>query len=126
MSKKVLITGGAGYIGSVLTPILLEKGYEVCVIDNLMFDQISLLSCFHNKNFTFINGDAMDENLIRQEVAKADIIIPLAALVGAPLCKRNPKLAKMILILHYLILKNLMMKMKKSIIITYLLNLLGR
>lgn len=47
--KKVLITGGAGYIGSVLTPILLEKGYEVCVIDNLMFDQISLLSCFHNK-----------------------------------------------------------------------------
>ena len=96
MSKKVLITGGAGYIGSVLTPILLEKGYEVCVIDNLMFDQISLLSCSHNKNFTFINGDAMDENLIKQEVAKADIIIPLAALVGAPLCKRNPKLAKMI------------------------------
>lgn len=49
MLKKVLITGGAGYIGSVLTPILLEKGYEVCVIDNLMFDQISLLSCSHNK-----------------------------------------------------------------------------
>ncbi|HDZ4932287.1 TPA: NAD-dependent epimerase/dehydratase [Campylobacter jejuni] len=96
MSKKVLITGGAGYIGSVLTPILLEKGYEVCVIDNLMFDQISLLACSHNKKFTFINGDAMDENLIKQEVAKSDIIIPLAALVGAPLCKRNPKLAKMI------------------------------
>ena len=88
MSKKVLITGGAGYIGSVLTPILLEKGYEVCVIDNLMFDQISLLSCSHHKNFTFINGDAMDEKLIKQEVAKADVIIPLAALVGAPLCIR--------------------------------------
>ncbi len=96
MPKKVLITGGAGYIGSVLTPILLEKGYKVCVIDNLMFDQIPLLSCSHNKNFTFINGDALDEKLIKQEVVKADIIIPLAALVGAPLCKRNPKLARMV------------------------------
>lgn len=96
MLKKVLITGGAGYIGSVLTPILLQKGYEVCVIDNLMFNQISLLPCFYNKNFTFINGDAMDENLIKREVVKSDIIIPLAALVGAPLCKRNPKLAKMV------------------------------
>lgn len=96
MPKKVLITGGAGYIGSVLTPVLLEKGYEVCVIDNLMFDQVSLLSCAYNKNFTFINGDALDAELIKQEVSKADVIIPLAALVGAPLCKKNAKLARMI------------------------------
>ncbi|MFQ6343012.1 NAD-dependent epimerase/dehydratase family protein [Campylobacter sp. VTCC 70190] len=96
MPKKVLITGGAGYIGSVLTPVLLEKGYEVCVIDNLMFDQVSLLSCAYNKNFTFINGDVLDAELIKQEVSKADVIIPLAALVGAPLCKKNAKLARMI------------------------------
>lgn len=53
MLKKVLITGGAGYIGSVLAPILFQKGYEVCVIDNLMFNQISLLPCFYNKKFYF-------------------------------------------------------------------------
>lgn len=94
--KKVLITGGAGYIGSVLTPELLEKGFEVTVIDNLMYDQISLLNCAKYKNFNFILGDVLDEALLKEQVAKHDIIIPLAALVGAPLCKRNPKLARMI------------------------------
>lgn len=96
MPKKVLITGGAGYIGSVLTPILLSKGYEVCVIDNLMYNQTPLLSCVSHQNFNFINADALDESLIKKEVAKVDIIIPLAALVGAPLCKKNPKLARMV------------------------------
>lgn len=93
---KVLITGGSGYIGSVLTPSLLAKGYEVCVIDNLMFGQTSLLTCVHDKNFIFINGDVLDESLVKKEAVKADIIIPLAALVGAPLCKKNPKLARMV------------------------------
>ena len=97
MKKEcVLVSGGAGYIGSVLSPILLSKGYEVCVIDNLMYGQTSILSCASYQKFNFINGDALDEALIKKEVAKADIIIPLAALVGAPLCKKNPKLARMI------------------------------
>lgn len=93
---KVLITGGAGYIGSVLTHTLLEKGYQVCVVDNLMYNQVSLLGCVHYKGFRFINGDCLDEALIKREVANVDVIIPLAAFVGAPLCKRNPKLAKMV------------------------------
>lgn len=96
MSKNVLITGGAGYIGSVLVPTLLNKGFNVKVIDNLMFGQVSLLSCFHHKNFEFILGDVLDTTLLEREIKKADIIIPLAALVGAPLCKRSPRLARMI------------------------------
>ncbi|KGI55284.1 NAD-dependent epimerase/dehydratase family protein [Campylobacter sp. MIT 97-5078] len=94
MAKSVLITGGAGYIGSVLTPILLDKGYAVTVIDNLMFDQVSLLSCVKYKNFSFILGDVLDKSLLEAQVKKHDIIIPLAALVGAPLCKRSPRLAR--------------------------------
>ena len=96
MPQRVLITGGAGYIGSVLTPTLLAKGYEVTVLDNLMFDQISLLSCACYKNFHFVNGSVLDKPLLEKEATKADIIIPLAALVGAPLCKQNPKLARMV------------------------------
>ena len=87
--KKILITGGAGYIGSVLTPSLLNLGYQVTVIDNLMFNQSSLLSVVNNKNFAFIKGDVRDKALIEKQVKTHDIIIPLAALVGAPLCARN-------------------------------------
>lgn len=96
MSQKVLITGGAGYIGSILTPTLLEKGYEICVIDNLTFGQNSLLNCARYEKFRFINGDVLDFALLESEAKKADIIIPLAALVGAPLCKKSPKLARMV------------------------------
>ncbi len=96
MSKKVFITGGAGYIGSVLCPKLLENGYEVTVLDNLLFDQSSLNSCAAYKKFQFINGDALDKDKVKKEVAKADIIISLVALVGAPLCKKSSKLARMI------------------------------
>lgn len=93
---NVLVTGGAGYIGSMLVPTLLEKGYSVSVIDNLSFKQDSLLSCARYEKFNFILGDVLDTSLIKKEVAKADVLIPLAALVGAPLCKKNPTLARMI------------------------------
>lgn len=94
--EKVLVTGGAGYIGSLLVPTLLDKGYKVSVIDNLFFNQTSLLSLAHNANFEFILGDVLNKDLLANEVKKADIIIPLAALVGAPLCKRSPKLARLV------------------------------
>lgn len=96
MNKRVLITGGAGYIGSVLTLYLLEQGFTVTVLDNLYYKQFSLLSCFARPGFRFIQGDVCDESLIEKEVAKADIIIPLAAIVGAPACARAPLLAQQI------------------------------
>jgi nucleoside-diphosphate-sugar epimerase len=91
---KVLITGGAGYIGSVLTPLLLEKGFSVTVLDNLYYKQHSLLHCFSNPKFRFVQGDACNEAVMAEEIKKADVIIPLAAIVGAPACDRTPLLAK--------------------------------
>ena len=91
---KILITGGAGYIGSVLSPTLLGLGHEVTVLDNFMFRQNSLTDCCHYATFQVVRGDCRDENLMKQLVAKADVIIPLAALVGAPLCDRDPVAAQ--------------------------------
>lgn len=87
--KKVLVTGGAGYIGSILVPTLLEKGYEVTVLDTLMFGQSTLLDLCINPKFSFINGDVRDVNLLKKIIPHFDVIIPLAALVGAPLCKKD-------------------------------------
>lgn len=92
----VLITGGAGYIGSVLTPLLLQEGYKVTVVDNLMYKQVSLLDCFSHPDFHFVKGDASDETLMKKLLPTADIIIPLAAIVGAPACKMLPSLAKLV------------------------------
>lgn len=89
---KVLVTGGAGYIGSVLVGKLLKK-YQVTVLDNLMYDKTSLLQHVSNKNFTFIKGDVRDEELLKKLVQEHNIIIPLAALVGAPLCDKDKQLA---------------------------------
>ena len=86
---KILITGGAGYIGSILVPTLLAKGYEVTVLDNFMFRQNSLADCCQYDNFQVVRGDCRDESTIKQLLKDADIIIPLAALVGAPLCKND-------------------------------------
>ena len=93
---KILITGGAGYIGSILTQKLLSANYEVTVIDNLFYGQNSLIDCCKYPNFKFIRGDILDYDLINSEIKKNDVIIPLAAIVGAPACKNNKKLSKLI------------------------------
>ena len=87
--SDILITGGAGYIGSVLTPELLRLGHRVTVIDNFLYKQSSLLDCCMNKNFTIVNGDARDEELIKKHIKGKDYIFPLAALVGFPLCDKD-------------------------------------
>jgi len=90
--KKVLITGGAGYLGSVLTEVLLNKGYVVTVLDNLSYKQTSVAPFVFNPNFDFILGDVTNESLLKSLVEKHDVIIPLAAIVGMPACKANPEL----------------------------------
>ena len=89
MPERVLITGGAGYIGSVLTPTLLAEGYAVTVLDTFTHGDASLAACCAYEGFEPVRGDARDERLVRELAAKADIVIPLAALVGAPLCDRD-------------------------------------
>jgi nucleoside-diphosphate-sugar epimerase len=90
--KKVLITGGAGYLGSVLTEVLLNKGYQVTVLDNLIYKQTSVAPFSYNKNFKFILGDVTIESTLKPLVESHDTIIPLAAIVGMPACKANPEM----------------------------------
>ncbi len=90
--KKILITGGAGYLGSVLTEVLLNNGYNVTVIDNLLYKQTSVAPFTYNKNFNFILGDVTDNLLLKKLVEENDVIIPLAAIVGMPACKLQPEL----------------------------------
>lgn len=89
MKYKILVTGGAGYLGSVMIPELLRAGHDVTVLDNFMFAQNALLECCHLPSFHVIRGDARDPALIKNAVKDKDFIFPLAALVGAPLCKRD-------------------------------------
>lgn len=88
-SMRILITGGAGYLGSVLTPTLLGLGHEVTVLDNFYFGQNSLTDCCHYPTFQVRRGDCRDESTVKPLMAKADVIVPLAALVGVPLCNQD-------------------------------------
>ena len=90
---KVLITGGAGYLGSVITETLLDNGYHVTCLDKLIFNQVSLLPYTSNPNFKFVYGDVRNEELLERLWNEADVIIPLAAIVGFPACDAEPQLA---------------------------------
>lgn len=103
--SRVLITGGAGYIGSVLAEQLLLQNHFVTILDKQMYNKTSLLSCIkYNDKFNFIRGDVRNNNVLKDLVTKHDIVIPLAALVGAPLCDRNPIDAELI---NYQHIKNI-------------------
>lgn len=91
---KILVTGGAGYLGSVLVNMLLEQNYAVVVLDKLLFNQTSLLQYTSNPKFKFIYGDVRNEPLLEKLCNEADVIIPLAAIVGFPACAADPKLAR--------------------------------
>src|SRR3954469_18995590 len=90
MSHKILVTGGAGYLGSTMVPLLLDAGHEVTVLDNFMYGQNSLAHVCHHPKFSVVRGDIRIENNIKPLLRNADIVIPLAAYVGAPLCLADP------------------------------------
>ena len=88
--EKILVTGGAGYLGSIMVPKLLNKGYKVTVVDNFMYKQNSLNHICNDPNFNIINDDVRLKSVINPLLKENDTIIPLAAYVGAPLCKKDP------------------------------------
>lgn len=90
MTYNILVTGGAGYIGSVLVPDLLNAGHKVTVLDNFYYKQTSLQHICYHPNFNVMKGDIRIKETMQKAVKDADIIIPLAALVGAPLCNQDP------------------------------------
>lgn len=90
MATKILVTGGAGYIGSILIPVLLDAGYEVTVVDNFMYQENSLASSCAHPRFRVVRSDVRVMDVMVPLLAKSDMVIPLAALVGAPICDRDP------------------------------------
>ncbi|MCB0337794.1 MAG: NAD-dependent epimerase/dehydratase, partial [Bdellovibrionales bacterium] len=93
---RILVTGGAGYIGSTLVPLLLEAGHSVTVLDNFMYQQAPLLSSCHNDKLQIIRGDVRNESLITKLVSGSDAILPLACITGAPACDRDPITARQV------------------------------
>jgi nucleoside-diphosphate-sugar epimerase len=93
---KVHVTGGAGYLGSVLVPEMLARGWAVTVLDNFMFRQATLLDCCRYENFRIVRGDSRERAVVEPLLRDADAIIPLAALVGAPICDYDPTSARTI------------------------------
>jgi len=94
MGNNILVTGGAGYLGSIMVPELLKAGHKVTVLDNFMYGQNSLAHVCHDPNFNAVRGDVRTKDKIAPLLKDAEIIIPLAALVGAPLCDSSPIEAK--------------------------------
>ena len=90
---KILVTGGAGYVGTCLLPLLLSAGHQVRVMDNLLFSGVGLLPYFQNPNFEFVKGDVRDFPTVQRAADGCDIIVHLAAIVGFPACIRDPQLA---------------------------------
>jgi len=90
MKFNILVTGGAGYLGSTMVPDLLAAGHKVTVLDNFMFKQASLNHCCYHPNFSVVKGDIRQKDTMSKLMKEADVIIPLAALVGAPLCSLDP------------------------------------
>jgi nucleoside-diphosphate-sugar epimerase len=88
---KLLITGGAGYIGSVLTRQLLKKNYKVKVLDNLLFGGESIIELLNDENFEFIKGDICDESILRETLKDVEAVVNLAAIVGDPACAKDPE-----------------------------------
>lgn len=93
MRYNLLVSGGAGYLGSILVPMLLDRDHHVTILDNFMYGQTSLAECCADPNFTIIRGDCRDMNMVNELLKDADFFIPLAAIVGAPVCDRDPGLA---------------------------------
>lgn len=113
---RVLVTGGAGYIGSILVPDFLARGYEVTVVDNFAYRPTSLLECCSNPNFRIIRGDVRDSAMMTKEYVKHDVIVPLAAIVGAPACKRQPEAATAI---HVGAIRDMVGKLGKDQMVLY-------
>jgi nucleoside-diphosphate-sugar epimerase len=90
MTYNILVTGGAGYLGSTMVPDLLAAGHKVTVLDNFMFKQASLNHVCHHPNFSIVKGDIRVESTMAPLMKSADVIIPLAALVGAPCAALTP------------------------------------
>ena len=90
MSCNILVTGGAGYLGSTMVPDLLQLGHKVTVVDSFMYKQSSLNHVCHHPNFSVVRGDIRIESVMAPLIKKSDIVIPLAALVGAPMCSQDP------------------------------------
>jgi len=87
---NILVTGAAGYLGSIMVPGLLEQGHEVTALDNFMYNQASLLDCCYRSKLEVVRGDVRDRTLVSELLKKADVVIPLACFTGAPLCSKDP------------------------------------
>ena len=94
MTRRVLVTGGAGYLGSILCEHLIAAGYAVTVLDSLQHGGAPLLHLGASPRFDFVRGDARDEEVMRGLLARHDVVVPLAAIVGASACDRDPQMAE--------------------------------